>query len=210
MKFVAISDTHGQHDKLDLPDGDVVLHAGDISKRGTEQQVREFLSWFSALKYQYKIFIAGNHDFFLEKLQEETLREIIPSNVIYLQDSGVEINGIKIWGSPVQPWFHDWAFNRQRGPDIRKHWDLIPDDTDILLTHGPIKGVLDRTVYGQEVGCADLLDAVRRIEPPFHICGHIHEAYGEHVSGETKFINASVLNEDYILVNSPIEFEYKK
>lgn len=210
MKFIAISDTHGQHTKLLLPEGDVIIHAGDISGRGTESQVREFIDWFSSLHYKYKIFIAGNHDFFLEKASAETVRSMIPSNIIYLNDSSVEIEGIKIWGSPVQPWFHDWAFNRQRGEDIRKHWNLIPADTDILITHGPVKGILDRTVYGQEVGCEDLLDIVKRNKPSVHICGHIHEAYGERINEQTRFINASVLNEDYFLVNSPIEFEFKK
>jgi Icc-related predicted phosphoesterase len=210
MRFVAISDTHGQHASLSLPDADVLIHAGDVSKRGTEQQIKEFLEWFTSLNYRYKILIAGNHDFYLEKVSAEQLADLIPKNVVYLNESGIEINGIKIWGSPVQPWFHDWAFNRQRGADIKRHWDLIPSDTDILVTHGPVRGILDRTVYGQDVGCVDLLDAVRRINPSIHICGHIHESYGEIYSGETKFINASVLNEDYFLVNSPIEFEFKK
>lgn len=206
MKFIAISDTHGQHAGLSLPEGDVIIHAGDVSKRGTELQVREFLEWFSGLDYRHKIFVAGNHDFHFEKLSSEQLAGLIPENVIYLNDSGIEIEGIRIWGSPVQPWFHDWAFNRGRGADIKKHWDLIPHDTDILITHGPPLGILDRTVYGQEVGCADLLNAIARVNPAFHIFGHIHEAYGEQVTGQTKFINASVLNEDYFLVNEPIEF----
>ena len=210
MKFVAISDTHGQHASLSLPEADAIIHAGDISKRGTEQQIKEFLEWFASLNYRYKVPIAGNHDFFLEKISDKQLDDLIPKNVIYLNDSGIEIEGIRIWGSPVQPWFHDWAFNRYRGADIKRHWDLIPKDTDILVTHGPVKGILDRTVYGQEVGCTDLLDAVQNINPSYHICGHIHEAYGQVVLGNTNFINASVLNEDYCLVNPPIEFELKK
>lgn len=207
MKFIAISDTHGQHGKLSLPENaDVIIHAGDISGRGTESQVRDFIEWFSSLDYKYKIFIAGNHDFFLEKISEAEVRKLIPGNVIYLNDSGIDIEGIKIWGSPVQPWFHDWAFNRQRGTDIRRHWNLIPADTDILITHGPVKGILDRTVYGQEVGCEDLLDAVKKNKPSVHICGHIHEAYGVVESEGVKFINASVLNEDYFLCNEAVEF----
>lgn len=207
MKITAISDTHGQHEKLKLPQADILIHAGDVSKRGTEAQIKEFINWFSAQPHQHKIFIAGNHDFFFEQADETQLNEVIPSNIIYLNDSGIDINGIKIWGSPVQPWFHNWAFNRRRGEEIRKHWDLIPTQTDILITHGPVCGILDRTVYGQEVGCADLLEAVERIKPRVHICGHIHEAYGEKVVAQTRFINACVVNEDYFLVNSPVEFE---
>jgi len=207
MRFVAISDSHGQHRKISLPEGDVILHAGDVSGRGTEPQIVDFINWFSGLNYRYKVFIAGNHDFFLESESSVRIQSLIPDNVIYLNDSGVQIENINIWGSPIQPWFHDWAFNRRRGADIKRHWDLIPNDTDILITHGPVKGILDRTVYGQEVGCADLLDAVKRVNPAFHVCGHIHEAYGEQTSGQTNFINCSVLNADYFLVNSPIVFD---
>ena len=206
MKFVAISDTHGQHVQLSLPQADAIIHAGDLSKRGTAQQVHDFLQWFSGLDYKYRIFIAGNHDFLFERLPAEQVNALLPDNVIYLNDNGIEIEGITIWGSPVQPWFHDWAFNRQRGADISKHWNLIPDDTNILITHGPAKGILDRTVYGQEVGCADLADAIDRSRPAVHICGHIHEAYGVVEGGQTRFINASVLDEDYRLTNLPIEF----
>ena len=208
MKFVAISDTHDKHAGLSLPEGDVIIHAGDATMRGTEQQVRNFLQWFSGLDYRYKIFIAGNHDFLFERLPEEEVRKLIPENVIYLNDSGVEIEGIKIWGSPIQPWFQDWAFNRQRGADIKKHWDLIPSGTDILITHGPPFGILDRLILGMNVGCEELRDAVRRVNPSVHIFGHIHESYGELASGETRFINAAVLNEDYFLTNEPIGFTF--
>lgn len=207
MKFVAISDTHGQHSKLSLPDGDVIIHAGDISGRGTEQQVRDFLEWFSGLNYEYKIFIAGNHDFFFERASPDVVKSMIPSNVIYLNDFGTAIEGIKIWGSPVQPWFHDWAFNRMRGADIKRHWDLIPTDTDILITHGPVKGILDKTVYGEQVGCEDLLEKINESKPRIHVCGHIHEAYGIVEREGVKYINASVLNEDYFLCNPAVEFE---
>lgn len=207
MRFVAISDTHGQHSSLSLPEGDVLIHAGDISKRGTEAQIKEFIDWFAGLHYNHKIFIAGNHDFFLENLPVRQIADLIPDQIVYLNDSGFEIEGIKIWGSPIQPWFHNWAFNRQRGSDIKQHWDRIPNDTNILITHGPVKGILDRTAYGEQVGCSDLLDAVKRINPSFHVCGHIHEAYGEQIAERTTFINASVLNEDYFLMNSPKVFE---
>lgn len=207
MKFVTISDTHGQHSKLRLPKGDVIIHAGDISARGREAEVLDFLAWFAQLDFEHKIFIPGNHDFYFERMPDEDVRKIIPENVIYLNDSGVAIEGIKIWGSPISPWFYDWAFNRHRGADIRPHWDLIPSDTDILVTHGPVWGILDETTSGLKVGCQDLLDRVRAIQPKYHICGHIHEAYGQVFDGGTTFINASVLNVNYALVNAAVEFE---
>ncbi|MBK9258005.1 MAG: metallophosphatase domain-containing protein [Saprospiraceae bacterium] len=207
MKFITISDTHGQHQALNLPDGDVLIHAGDVSSRGTEYEVRSFLEWFAGLDFTYKIFIAGNHDFFFEQKDATTIKSLIPENVIYLNDSGVNIEGISIWGSPVSPWFYDWAFNRQRGADIKKHWDLIPDHTEILITHSPAFGILDRTTSGQHAGCEELKDKIEATKPKVHVCGHIHEAYGKKVTIDTLYINASVLNVHYQLVNDAIEFE---
>ena len=207
MTFVAISDTHNIHTPLDIPDGDVLIHAGDVTGKGTEAQVYHFLEWFSAQPHRYKVFIAGNHDFYFERTKPEIIAKMIPDNVIYLNDSGVTIEGVKIWGSPVQPWFYDWAFNRKRGSEICKHWDLIPNDTDILITHGPAYYRLDKTMHGQNAGCMDLLTAIRRVRPQFFVCGHIHEAYGQMKEGITTYINASVLNEKYQMANKPIVFE---
>jgi Icc-related predicted phosphoesterase len=207
MKFVAISDTHGQHEKLVLPSGDAILHAGDISKRGKEHEVKDFLNWFSSLDYTYKIFIAGNHDFLFEQYPEEKVRALIPDNVIYLNDSGVCIEGIHIWGSPVTPWFYDWAFNRNRGAEIQKHWHLIPPDTDMLITHGPVFSILDKTTRGEAAGCEDLLRKVQEIAPRIHLCGHIHEARGQMEIGRTHYINASVLDEHYVMRYEPIVVE---
>lgn len=207
MKFVAIADTHGQHRKLNLPPGDVLLHAGDVSRRGEESEIQDFLDWFSSLDFEHKIFIAGNHDFFFERSSPENVSRILPANVTYLCDSGTIINGIRIWGSPVTPWFHDWAFNRERGEEILKHWQRIPADTDILMTHGPVFSRLDETVRGEHVGCEDLLRVVEQIKPKVYLCGHIHEAYGQTEDGGTTFINASVLNVRYAMTNEPVVFE---
>jgi len=206
MKFVAISDTHGQHKSLPLPEADVIIHAGDISSRGREQEVVDFLSWFKDLHFKYKIFIAGNHDFLFEQ-NPERIREILPPEIIYLNDNEVNIEGVKIWGSPITPWFHDWAFNRRRGEQISQHWNLIPEAVDIVLTHGPVYGILDKTIYGEYVGCEDLLKTINAVKPKFHVCGHIHESYGKIPFGGTTFINASVLNHRYQRVNQPITFE---
>lgn len=206
MRFVAISDTHGKH-QFDLPSGDVILHAGDVSSRGLKTEIERFLDWFSNLNYAYKIFIAGNHDFFFENAPQSEIQALIPDNVIYLNDSGVEIEGIKIWGSPIQPWFYDWAFNRQRGPAIQKHWDLIPEDSDIVITHGPVFGIHDRTMSGELVGCEDLLPVIQRIAPKVHLCGHIHEAYGTKQVGETLYINASILDLRYTIAHDPVVFD---
>ncbi|MBL7894526.1 MAG: metallophosphatase domain-containing protein [Bacteroidia bacterium] len=207
MKFVAISDTHGMHNRLILPKGDAIIHAGDISRMGHEEEVIEFLNWFKELDFRHKIFIPGNHDFFFESSSPQKVYDIIPENVIYLNDSAVTIDGIKIWGSPISPWFHDWAFNRKRGFEINMHWNRIPPDTDILITHGPAYGRLDKTIYGDYVGCEDLLNKIHDIKPKYHICGHIHEAYGKWNDGNTTFINASVLDHKYRMKNEAILFE---
>jgi len=154
-----------------------------------------------------KFFIAGNHDFYFEKTAPAFIEKIIPDNVIYLCDSGVKIEHINIWGSPVSPWFYNWAFNRYRGSDINKHWDKIPHNTDVLLTHGPAFGKLDRTISGQHVGCEDLLKTIELIKPKIHLCGHIHEAYGAINRTTTSFYNASVLDEKYKLINEALMFE---
>ncbi len=206
MKFVAISDTHGRHAGLQLPVGDVLIHAGDVSMKGDEAAIDDFLHWFAEQKFQHKIFIAGNHDFYFERTPAEIIAAKIPAGITYLNDSGVTINGIHIWGSPISPWFYNWAFNRHRGEEIKRHWDLIPSSTAILITHGPVFKILDKTSRGQHVGCEDLMEKVNIIQPKVHICGHIHEAYGTLEQAGINYINASVLNEKYALVNEPISF----
>ena len=207
MKFVAISDTHCRHYNLKLPKGDVLIHAGDVTYRGRQDEVEDFLKWFREQQFRYKVFIAGNHDFFFQKTKKETLEKMIPREVIYLNDSGVELEGIKLWGSPITPFFFDWAFNRLRGATINKHWKLIPPDTDVLITHGPVFGILDTVMNDRHVGCKDLLKKVKEVKPKVHVCGHIHESYGKIKKNETLFINACILNESYEFINPPLTFQ---
>ena len=207
LKIIAISDTHGQHDKLALPDGDLLIHAGDISNKGEDFEIKQFLMWFSKQPFKDKIFIAGNHDFFFERCSVAEIEEIMPNGIIYLKDSGVEISGIKFWGSPVTPWFMNWAFNRRRGHEIARHWDLIPNDTDILITHGPMFRRLDKNKEGQHVGCKDLFLRSQALNLKAHVFGHIHQDYGTIERQSVKFLNASVVNENYELVNNPLVFD---
>ena len=204
MEITFISDTHGMHEQLNLPKGDLLIHTGDISGRGKAYEVVRFLDWFSQQDYTHKVFIAGNHDFYFEKTAKETVAKLIPPTVTYLEDSGVTIEGIKIWGSPITPHFGRWAFIRKRGKIINKHWQLIPDDTDILLTHGPPHGILDRIYNYDQVGCEMLAKRIQEIQPKYAIFGHIHEAYGQIQQNNTHFINASVVNLQYQLVNPPV------
>ncbi len=216
IKLVLISDTHNKHDGVTIPSCDIFILSGDLTGRGSLVEIDRFLQWFSNQPATHKIFIAGNHDFGFEEVPEKT-NELLRKypNVTYLQDSFVIVEGIKIWGSPIQPWFHSWAFNRLRGEDIKKHWDLIPDDVDILITHGPAFGILDQTPRGEHVGCEDLLDAINtRVKPTIHVSGHIHPAYGyttRFLNEENRtmhFFNASILNESYEIQNKPFVVEF--
>ena len=213
MKLTCISDTHNKHLHIPtkyLTGGDCIMHSGDISGRGSRREVEDFLEWYNELPYTHKILIAGNHDYFFEEAPEYEIEAMLAKypNITYLNDSGVEIDGIKIWGSPVQPWFYDWAFNR-KGDDIVKHWDMIPLDTHILLTHGPIYGYLDKTKGGDLTGCPYLLDKLKDFTNlKLHQCGHIHEAYGSFQFADGPLlINASVLNLSYNMANVPFELE---
>lgn len=199
-----ISDTHGQHKNLILPKADWIIHAGDMSSMGTIPQISDFLDWYSNTNYEKKFLIAGNHDYLFER-QPELARSMIPEGITYLESSLVEVDGIKIYGEPRQPWFHNWAFNVHRGKPIQKYWDAIPNDVNILITHGPPKGVLDMTIEGDFVGCQDLAIRLQTLEDiKLVVCGHIHEGRGsyEYADGQL-IINASVLNRSYYLVNKP-------
>ena len=205
MKTTLVSDTHSFHDYVKLNGGDVLIHAGDLCNRGTEAEAILFLNWFKKQDYRYKIFIAGNHDFYFERAANEDILNLIPSNVTYLNESAISIEGIHFWGSPMTPYFFNWAFNRQRGAEISKHWDLVPDQIDVLITHGPPYGILDQTEEKMNVGCEDLWNKVKKINPRYHCFGHIHEGYGIQKNEMTTFINASFMDRRYYPVNTPID-----
>jgi Icc-related predicted phosphoesterase len=202
LRIVAFSDTHAHHRSVDIPDGDILIHAGDITRSGDPEEVKDFNDFLGELPHPHKVVIAGNHDFCFERDPEAT--EPLLTNCVYLMDGGVRLEGLNIYGSPWQPWFFDWAFNLQRGAEIKEKWDMIPDDVDILVTHGPPYHVLDETRRGKAVGCRDLLDAIARVRPKVHIFGHIHEGYGRFDDGRTVFINASSCDFSYNPANPAI------
>ena len=212
MKLVFISDTHNLHKKISVPDGDFIIHCGDVSLRGTYDEIVSFADWFSSLPHKHKIMIPGNHDFLFERDLEKGKNIIESRNIHLLIDSLVEIEGIKFWGSPITPWFYNWAFNRYRGSSIEEHWNKIPENVDVLITHGPpayIEKGLSLVVEGEDVGCQDLYNTIKkRVKPKISSFGHIHEGYGTHHDGETLFVNCSILNRDYVPTNRPIEVTY--
>ncbi|MCB9832584.1 MAG: metallophosphatase domain-containing protein [Planctomycetes bacterium] len=201
-RIVCISDTHGHLDALSVPEGDVLIHAGDFCGRGDEGEIRRFLDRFRALSHRDKVLIAGNHDELFEA-EPERARDLV-TGIHYLQDSGAEIAGLRFWGSPWQPAFFDWAFNLPRGPALAAKWALIPSGTDVLVTHGPPAGILDRVHDGSHAGCADLLAAIARVRPRLHVFGHIHEDPGLLERAGTIHVNASSCDRRYRPLQAPI------
>ncbi|XP_061188153.1 metallophosphoesterase MPPED2-like isoform X2 [Saccostrea echinata] len=236
VRFVCISDTHAKLWKMkdQIPTGDVLLHAGDFTNVGWPAEVKELNDILGQLPHKHKIVIAGNHDLTfddemiqnqpeavekfglgLEKVKTYLISQGVSSvkelltNCLYLEDACVELYGIKIYGSPWQPEFFNWGFNLPRGQPCLSKWDLIPCDTDILITHGPPLGHGDKCYDGLRAGCLELLNTVqKRIQPKYHVFGHIHEAYGCSTDGITTYINASSCTLQYKPVHPPIVFDF--
>ena len=149
--------------------------------------------------------IAGNHDWCFQQQPKNAVSFL--TGCQYLFDQAVTLDGLTVYGSPWQPWFHDWAFNLQRGAEIAAKWTLIPPGIDLLVTYGPPRGHGDRTWLGEEQGCADLLAAVTRVRPRLHVFGHIHEGAGITRDSATVFINASCCDPFNAPVNLPVVFD---
>jgi Icc-related predicted phosphoesterase len=211
-----------------LPEGDVLIHAGDCTNVGKPNEVKEFVEWFMNVKgFNTKIFIAGNHDFAFEKINQPHHRgdfdwfnnimneeNLSQSDVIYLEDSEFTIESsefskpIKFYGTPWQPEFFNWAFNLPRqGKELEEKWNKIPDDTDVLITHGPPHGIRDfvNDRFGpNSVGCELLRYRIEQVKPVLNVFGHIHEAYGAAYVKDILYVNASTCTERYVPSNKPI------
>lgn len=214
MLLTFISDTHGlhHHEDLIIPDGDIIVHCGDVSNVGKINEIEGFLNWFSSLPYKNKIMVPGNHDFGFERSFDVLNNMVDSRKVICLIDQSIEVEGIKFWGSPITPWFNNWAFNRFRGSEIEHHWNKIPDNVDVLITHGPPSYVshLSKVLDGQDVGCRDLYRTIKRVKPKINCFGHIHEGYGIYEDEETLYMNCSILDRRYNVRNKPIQMEYRE
>ena len=197
MKIVCISDTHNQHRQIDVPDGDLLIHAGDFSGHGKPAEISAFNQWLGELPHRHKILIAGNHDFLFER--EPALARSLITEAFYLENEFIEIEGLRIYGSPATPWFFNWAFNYHRGPEINAIWDRIPQEIHVLITHGPPFGILDQVAHGKQVGCEMLAQWLesQKSPPALHVFGHIHEAAGRIQTDQTTFINACQLDLRY-------------
>ena len=227
LRFVCISDTHNETDKMVLPQGDVLIHAGDFTRVGAEAEVRHFIDFLDRVRpnFQEIVVIAGNHDltfdsenfhslptvqrFYRGKTVDlHSIKESLKQKCTYLEDQSTEVAGVKIYGTPWQPEFGGWGFNVARGVDCLEHWDKIPSGIDILISHGPPLGHGDKCQSGARAGCSELLATIQqRVMPKYHVFGHIHEDYGMTTDGVTTFVNASSVNIRYKQVNDPIIFD---
>lgn len=229
MKIICLSDTHNKHDYIPIPNGDILLHAGDATMLGTEEELSAFVRWLSKQPCTHKIWVAGNHDWGMESdqnaynkfhfkrnrptLEVNGLREYIEQlckdlGVIYLNNTGITIDGINFWGSPDQPAFCGWGFNRSN-TFLTEHWKTIPDNTNVLITHAPAYGILDSLEDGDMVGDVPLMKRLNTLPNlKVHLCGHIHPSYGTvEVNGVTH-VNGSILDDSYQIRNQPIEMEF--
>ncbi len=226
FRISALSDSHMRHHTFTVPECDLLIHAGDFSFQGEAHAIEAFGLWLNEQNAKHIVVIPGNHELWWEDNWEagcEILRKACPA-VHILNDSGIEIEGIKIWGSPITPFFNDWAWNRARSERlapwqcgyIKPHWDLIPDDTNILITHGPPQGILDRlqfvdaTPKNEWAGCDLLLERVKQIKPDMHFFGHIHAHGGQqHHEDGTSFYNVALCDEMYSPTNGITQVVYE-
>lgn len=224
-RIVATSDVHGMlHEIEDFPDGDVLVLAGDVLTNfysvaakwsDAERQLQaldELATWVTdQMPHRKVVLVAGNHDHVFQ-LEAKKARKVLADypKIVYLEDAGAEVCGLRFWGSPWQPEFHGWSFNLPRdGDQIKKAWAKIPSGLDVLVTHGPPFQILDSS---PEVGCHEvgdrlLLERVRAVKPRHHVFGHIHGAYGRKVIGETEFLNVAACDESYMPVQRPMVFD---
>ncbi len=218
MRIAHLSDTHTRESFFSVPNCDLFVHSGDVGSNGNIDDLKNFCLWaanqIENCKCKLAVMIAGNHDFCFENGRARQAKKMVEdAGFVYLNDSHVMFEGKKIWGMPVTPWFNDWAFNRYPGPFMKKHTDQIPSDVDILVSHGPTRGVLDKTINDEYVGCKDLRDRIASImgnrkNPLLHLFGHIHEARGYLVENNVYHVNGSSLDRRYSPSHSPVIIEW--
>jgi Icc-related predicted phosphoesterase len=203
-KFCCISDTHGIHRGLDIEPCDFIIHSGDIFRKSKIEDILDFIDWFSSLPAVYKVLVAGNHDRFIDREKLNFLK-LIEDKIFYLENSGIELEGIRFWGSPSVKWcapYRHFAYSNEA--EAEEIFSLIPENIDILITHGPPFGILDSENGWDGIthhGSKSLLKNVLSIKPKYHIFGHVHKDYGIFKNEHTVFINSCILNNNETIVN---------
>jgi len=194
MKAFILSDTHGQHYNIEkFPIADMVIHSGDFTAHDIfkEPAFYEFIDWYASLPYTYKVLVAGNHDGFIQLENKKAREYMLLHDIIYLEDESITIEGIKIYGSPWTPTFRNWYF-MDHDYNLEVLYKKIPHDINVLITHGPAYGILDKNSFGQSCGSKSLGKRILELKDlRFHICGHIHEGYGSKDTGDLLYVNAA-------------------
>ena len=190
LRIVAVADTHLLHERLVVPDGDLFVHAGDLCRGGSLEDLARTAAWIRALPHATKLVVAGNHDWPFVR-DPERARDLLGADVIYLEDAGATIGTLSFWGSPWQPTYAAWAFNLERGPALAAKWSRIPEGVDVLVTHGPPRGFGDGGAVAGRGGCDDLLARVRVVRPKLHLFGHIHQGGGFWKDGAVALANVT-------------------
>jgi len=198
MKLVHISDTHMEHEKLQLPMGDILIHSGDALNWGRKEELFQFSQWWKKQDFKFKVFVPGNHDWIFQK-DETWAREMMIGTKVLIHE-GCEIEGVKFFGTPFQPVFNDWAFNLN-DIDRAKKFEEIPK-VDVLISHAPPYATCDQLPKGDHVGDKELVRSLPRL-PKVLLCGHIHNGYGTGKMLNTGVYNSAMCNERYELVNKP-------
>ena len=188
---MAVADTHTFTDDLDVPEGDVLIHAGDMCRGGSLDELRSVVAWLAQQPHRHKIVVAGNHDWIFQREPTVARTVLAELGVHYLEDSEVTLDGMRFYGSPWQPEFNNWAFNLPRGERLAAMWQKIPTGLDVLVTHGPPAGIGDRSSFSGRAGCADLGRRVVEVAPRLHVFGHIHEDGGAWREGATLYANVT-------------------
>lgn len=205
MKIVCTADTHAF--TPELPEGDVLIFAGDYSERGNLLEFEIFLRWISQVGNRYKkvIFVPGNHDIYCEKNLSVVKTEM--QGMTVLNGDSITFEGVLFWGSPITPEFNNWAFMK-KPEEMKQVWSRMHPETDVLITHGPPQGILDRVSDTNfDIGCPELLKKVLEVKPKYHIFGHIHEGYGMVEKNGTTFINVSYRDYENFKRNQPVVIE---
>lgn len=211
MRIVALSDTHEFHRRLKIPDGDVLVHAGDMTNVGAVARLQDFDDWLATLPHPFKVVIAGNHDWGLSHLTHP--KKYTFRNAIYLEDSETVIDGVRFYGSPWTNKFYDWAFMKTTEKELAERWEFIPERVDVLVTHGPPKYILDgvpEMLSVRHCGSESLRDRVLKIKPRLHIFGHIHEGAGTLSTATTTFHNVSTCDGSYHPINPIRVIDFQK
>jgi len=198
-----MSDTHGNFEAYpEDPECDILVHSGDVTGWGQMHEIRKFIRKMEDYVCPVKILVAGNHDEVCEEWRMQVENLCRDAGIFYLQDLGFSILGLTFWGSPWTPEFNNWHFNLKRGDELREKWGWIPEDTDVLITHGPPALKLDY-YEGMHLGCEDLAKAVERVKPALHLFGHIHPARGHMEDAHTVYVNGSQCDNRNVIVAPP-------